>query len=253
MKVFLVQFDIQWHDAEANFNRVRALLDQETIPPGSLIILPELFAVGFTMNVEVAAADEPTRTTSFLTELATTHRSCVIGGLATRDDSTGKGFNQLAAFGPDGTELTSYQKRRLFRYTNEDKSYLPGSSLSLFNFGGLKIQPLICYDLRFPELFREGVQSGAESFIVIANWPKTRHEHWTTLLRARAIENQAFVFACNRVGSDPALSYAGGSQIFDPQGKPRCPESSEEIILSAEINPTAVSQWRTEFPALADL
>ncbi|MEM0897013.1 MAG: nitrilase-related carbon-nitrogen hydrolase, partial [Verrucomicrobiota bacterium] len=109
MHVFLVQLDIQWHDAEANFARVRSLLDRESVPPGSLLILPELFSVGFTMNVDIATEGEPSRSRAFLAELAITRQSYVAGGLATREEGTGKGFNTQIVLGPDGDELASYR------------------------------------------------------------------------------------------------------------------------------------------------
>ena len=117
---------------------------------------------------------------------------------------------------------------------------------------GLKIAPFICYDLRFPELFRPAARAGAELIVVIANWPARRSEHWVRLLQARAIENQCYVLGVNRCGEDPTLSYDGRSALFDPLGVPVFELDAREQVRSVEIDLAAPRAWREEFPALAD-
>jgi predicted amidohydrolase len=115
------------------------------------------------------------------------------------------------------------------------------------------VSPFICYDLRFPEAFRGAVRRGARAFVVIANWPAERHEHWDLLLRARAIENQAFVVGVNRCGSDPRHAYAGGSMIVDPQGGILARAGGEECVISADLDAASLMEYRERFPALGDM
>ncbi|HKG80277.1 MAG TPA: nitrilase-related carbon-nitrogen hydrolase, partial [Pyrinomonadaceae bacterium] len=115
------------------------------------------------------------------------------------------------------------------------------------------VSPFICYDLRFPEIFRAAVFQGAQLFVVIANWPASRVRHWITLLKARAIENQAYVMGVNRCGNDPKLSYSGHSMIIDPRGEVLADASEVEGVISAEIDAEALAQYRREFPFLNDI
>ncbi|HSI35394.1 MAG TPA: nitrilase-related carbon-nitrogen hydrolase, partial [Tepidisphaeraceae bacterium] len=119
-------------------------------------------------------------------------------------------------------------------------------------WAGLTVCPAVCYDLRFPEQFRAGVEAGAELFLVIANWPIKRENHWLTLLAARAIENQAYVLGVNRAGTDPTFTYGGRSILVDPHGVTRADAGIAESVLTADVDPTLVRQWRTDFPALRD-
>lgn len=252
MKVTGCQWDLAWEDSERNFTRARALLDGHS---SDLIVLPEMFGTGFSMEVEKIAETSPSPTELFLQELSQRHRAAVLGGLvrAGTDGEGPLGRNELIAFAPDGEELVRYQKNRTFRYTGESEHYANGTELSLFEWQGWKIAPLICYDLRFPELFRRLTSRGAELFLVIASWPSVRVEHWITLLRARAIENLAYVVGVNRTGSDPNHDYPGRSVLIDPWGKILADAGAEEGLLTGEISLDTVRGWRAEFPALEDL
>jgi predicted amidohydrolase len=183
--------------------------------------------------------------------LAREQNAAVLGGLVRR--GKGKGHNELITFAPDGTELGRYRKNRTFCYTGESEHYENGTEVSVFEWQDWKIAPLICYDLRFPELFRRATAKGAELIVVIASWPSVRVEHWVTLLRARAIENQAYVIGVNRTGSDPNLEYPGRSIIIDPWGEIVADAGAKDKAFSAEIDLEAVRNWRAEFPALQDL
>lgn len=253
MEAVLCQFNIAWENREANFDRVRDMLAAEEISPGSLIVLPEMFSTGFSMHVDKVAEDEPSQAEAFLKDLASQKESAVMGGLVTRISGEEKGRNELLVVGADGEKLARYQKIRTFRYTNEFDHYERGEEVCVFEWGGLKICPLICYDLRFPELFRRGAAMGAQVFTVIASWPAVRADHWLTLLRARAIENQAYVIGVNRCGEDPNWEYPGASVVIDPHGKVIADAGKEDGVLAAELSIEVVKDWRKEFPALDDL
>jgi predicted amidohydrolase len=134
----------------------------------------------------------------------------------------------------------------------EDKAHVAGSSVSLFEWQGLKIAPLICYDLRFPELARSAVRAGAEALIYIAAWPVKRIQHWITLLQARAIENLCYVIGVNRCGTDPQFTYSGRSLVVDPHGIIIADAAEQERVVGAQLDPKVVSNWRCQFPALKD-
>ncbi len=253
MNVLLCQTNIVWEDQEANFSRVTDLVDRQKVTDGSLVILPEMFSTGFSMHVDKVAEEVPSKVEVFLGELAKKHDSAVIGGLVSRIDGGEKGRNELLALNAEGVQLSRYQKIRTFRYTNEFDHYQRGSEVMTFEWGGFKICPLICYDLRFPELFRRGAALGAQVFVVIASWPAVRVDHWLTLLRARAIENQAYVIGVNRCGEDPNWEYPGASVVIDPHGKVIADAGKDEGVVSAELSVNVVEDWRSEFPALIDL
>lgn len=249
MKILGCQWDLTWEEREPNFAAVERLLENES---GDLIILPEMFGSGFSMNLDVTAEPESLPTETFLRDLARNHDAAVLGGLARRGES-GKGRNELVGFTPEGKKLGSYQKNRTFRYTGEPDYFENGNELALFEWQGWKLAPLICYDLRFPELFRRLTARGAELFVVVASWPTARVEHWITLLRARAIENLAYVIGVNRCGRDPNADYPGRSLLIDPRGEILSDAGSDEGVVSGEIDLGKVRQWRSEFPALEDL
>lgn len=251
MKVHLVQIDSVWEDRAANHAKAKKLITNANPQPGSLIILPETFSTGFSMNLPVTAEPENGPTEQFLREIAAQHQSCVIGGVVTQT-ADGRGFNQALAIAPDGKLLARYTKNHPFSMGGEDQAHIAGLGVSLFEWQGLKISPLICYDLRFPELAREAVRAGAEVLIYIAAWPVKRIQHWITLLQARAIENLAFLVGVNRCGTDPQFTYTGRSLVVDPHGVIIADAAEQERVISAEIDPKIVHDWRSQFPALRD-
>jgi omega-amidase len=251
-KIFCVQFDIVWEDKAANFAKVSAMLAGESIAPGSLIALPEMFATGFDLNVDVAAQSRQRESELFLSQLAVKYKSTVIGGLANLS-SAGKGLNQAITFSPDGKELSSFTKLHSFSYAGEHEHFAAGQSVEIFEWNNLRASPFICYDLRFPEAFRRAVAKGANLFIVPANWPIPREEHWLTLLKARAIENQAYVVGVNRCGASPHNTYGGASRIISPQGVILAQAGKDEAVISATVDPAGLAAYRNEFPALKDI
>lgn len=252
LKAYVCQFDIAWEDRHANFARVRHLLGSAGIEPGSLVVLPEMFAVGFSMNVACVAEDESRPTERFLARLAQDLNSHVIGGLVTRGPD-GRGRNQAAVYAPTGAEQARYTKMHPFTFGGESEHYIAGSAPTLVSIQGFRVAPFICYDLRFPEIFRAAAAAGAELFPVIANWPQTRIGHWVTLLQARAIENQAYVIGVNRTGCDPRYTYTGRSLIVDPHGTILAESDGSETTLSATLDRDALLAYRRDFPALQDL
>lgn len=250
MKVAGCQWDIAWEDRAANFRMVDDLLDG--VEQADLVVLPEMFGTGFSMNVPAIAEKEPSETEAFLRDLAKRKGGAALGGLV-RADADGWGRNELIAFDSSGEELTRYQKIRTFRYTRESDHFRSGTEIEVFRYRDWKIAPFICYDLRFPELFRAAAGRGAELFIVISSWPTARVDHWITLLRARAIENLAYVVGVNRCGSDPANEYPGRSLIVDPLGKVLADGGDEAGVCEATLDREILLAWRNEFPALQDI
>lgn len=234
-----------------NYSKVRSLLRGAVVEEGSLIVLPEMFPTGFSMNV--AAIHEPLNgdTESFVVSIARDYRSFVVGGVVTLG-ADGRGRNEALLAGPDGM-IGRYCKLHPFSFSGESEHYQAGDQIVTFQAGGFRVAPFICYDLRFPEIFREAVTRGAEMFVVIANWPSKREQHWVTLLQARAIENQAYVVGVNRIGQDPKLAYPGRSLVIDPKGEVLMDLGLEERVGCAKIDPQRVVEWRREFPALQDM
>jgi len=253
MKIACAQLEIAWESPGKNMTRLSSLLAGSILSPGALLVLPEMALTGFSMAVERTAEDATQTAASFYRNLAIQHKVTVVGGVTERSVSAPHlGRNEAVVIEPGGAETTRYCKTHPFSFGGESNHFEPGNRLVLFRWGGLTVCPLICYDLRFPEIFRSAVDNGAEMFVVIANWPTRRLEHWTTLLRARAIENQAYVVGVNRSGSDPKNEYPGRSMIIDPQGRTVAEAGPDETLLIAEIDPTAVNTWRAQFPALKD-
>jgi len=251
MNLFAVQPDIVWEDKPANFRKVRALLAARPPEPGSLVVLPEMFASGFSMNLAVTKQSGQREDESFLRDLARETRTTVIGGLV--NPAGERGHNQAVAFSPEGEPLTRYTKIHPFSLGGESVGHEAGREIVTFPCGGFSVAPFVCYDLRFPEIFRAAAKRGAELFVVIALWPAKRVQHWLTLLQARAIENQAYVVGVNRTGTDPNHSYAGRSVVVDPHGVIIADAGEQERVLAATIDAAAVRTWRADFPALRDM
>jgi omega-amidase len=249
--VHLVQLDPIWENHAANHAKVKKLVADANPQPGALIVLPEMFSTGFSMNLPLTAEPENGPTEQFLREIAAQHQCCVIGGLVTKTPD-GRGWNQSLAIAPDGTLLTRYTKNRPFSLGGEDEAHHAGTKVNVFDWQGLKIALLICYDLRFPELARDAVRVGAEVLIYIAAWPVKRIQHWITLLQARAIENLCYVIGVNRCGTDPLFTYTGRSLVVDPHGIIIADAAEQERVISAQLDPAIVRDWRSQFPALKD-
>lgn len=253
MRAHLVQFDISWEDRLGNFEAVERMLEGVDVKPDDLVLLPELFDSGFSLNVAVTH-DSNARTANFLADLAGRLQAYVLGGRTVLPAGAARAFNHMSVNGPDGHTLCEYAKIHPFSYGREPEAFAGGDKIVTFSWSGrLCVCPAVCYDLRFPELFRRGMLRGAEVFVIGANWPQARQAHWRALLIARAIENQAFVLGVNRCGRDPHLSYAGGSIVVDPRGNVLGELGDAPGVLSVEIDPESVEAWRREFPAWRDV
>lgn len=251
LSVVALQLDIRWEDRPANRDRVADLL-RGGVGPGSLVVLPEMFDAGFTMRPEKSLDDDGT-TELFLSTLAREHACYVLAGHGSRNAS-GRPVNQASIHAPSGERIHQYVKTYPFSLAQEDRAYAAGTGASVVDIAGMKLSTMICYDLRFPELFRDARKLGAEVFVVVANWPATRVEHWLTLARARAIENQAWVIAVNRTGTDPMpLTYPGRSVVVDPLGTIVADAGPGEGLLHSTLDEQSVRTWREKFPVWRDV
>lgn len=251
-----LQLDIIWEDPEANFSRVRKMAVEavEGMSGASdenqrLIVLPEMFATGFSMDAPmVAAYAEITR--EFMTSLASELSVHVLGGYA--EPWEPKPANACSLFSPEGRELLHYQKLHPFSLASEHEHFTGGETLPTASVGGVRISALICYDLRFPEPFRP-VARNTDLYCVIANWPDMRREAWSTLLRARAIENQAFVLGVNRVGRASGAPHSGDSALIDPMGAVTAEAVPyEEGWVFGRVDPKEVERTRRHLSFLKD-
>jgi omega-amidase len=252
MQLIGVQLDIVWEDKAATFDRVRRLLEASRPARDALVVLPEMFSTGFSMNLRGIAEGEDRPAERFLQTLAREYGVFILGGVVNIGGDR-RGRNQAIAFSPDGQELVRYDKMYPFSPGGESDHYTAGEELAFFDWKGAKVAPFICYDLRFPELFRQSVRQRPHVMAVIASWPNMRESHWVTLLQARAIENLAYVIGVNRCGSDPKFKYPGRSMIVDPHGKVLKVGGAGEGLISAEIDPQLVDSWRRDFPVLNDM
>lgn len=269
MHIAAIQLDIRWEDRPANHARVARLIEQANVPPGALVVLPEMFDTGFSMNIAATDPGERSASEQFCRKLAAERNVAVLAGVVARARATGglptsdtprgsdalchRLANEAVAFSPSGSELVRYRKMQPFTLSGEDVHYPAGTHHAAFEWQGMRIAPFICYDLRFPEHFRPAARAGAELIVVVAEWPDKRSEHWVRLLQARAIENQAYVLGVNRCGSDPTLNYDGRSALFDPHGDEIFQADRREQVCQATIDPAEVRSWREQFPALRDM
>ncbi|MFN0068858.1 MAG: nitrilase-related carbon-nitrogen hydrolase [Limisphaerales bacterium] len=249
--VVLVQHDIAWESPAENFARVERLLAATPPPPGALVVLPEMFATGFSMNAAAIAEPEAGPTERFLTDLARRHGVTVLAGRAGR---AAAGFQNLAvAMAPNGAAQARYAKRQTFTPGGESAAYAAGGAPASFAWAGLTAVPFICYDLRFPEHFRAATRRWRpELLVVIASWPGQRIAHWDALLAARAIENQAFVVGVNRSGCDPHFQYPGHSRVLGPDGRLLADAGEHEAVVSATLEVGGLRDYRRKLPFLED-
>ncbi|HUS36268.1 MAG TPA: carbon-nitrogen family hydrolase [Verrucomicrobiae bacterium] len=251
MKVICAQLDIAWEERQANFAKVRAMVDKFRPDAGALLVLPEMFSSGFSMNVAKVKEGTPSATEQFLGAIARLYSIYVIAGVVTQG-ADGKGKNEAIVIDIQGRTILRYSKLHPFTLGGESQHYSAGDCIELFNWLGFMTAPFICYDLRFPEIFRAATRKGAHLFTVIANWPNKREGHWVTLLQARAIETQAYVVGVNRCGSDPGHLYPGRTLIVDPHGTVIADGGREEGLVTADIDIAKVVLWRKDFPVLQD-
>ncbi|MEM7229498.1 MAG: nitrilase-related carbon-nitrogen hydrolase [Planctomycetota bacterium] len=248
MRVAVVQHDIVWEDKAANHATVEAMLDEADLPAGTLVVLPELGDTGFSFNLDTIVDDA---SLSWGMDQARARGIWLQIGYAIRG-SDQRGRNCASIVNPDGKVACTYEKVHPFSFGREAEFFSGGEHLAMHACGELMVAPMICYDLRFPEVWRIAAIAGAECMTIGASWPDARQQHWRALLIARAIENQAFIVAVNRVGRDPHLGYAGGSMIISPMGDVLAEGKDQPTVLSADLDVESLRTWRSRFPALQD-
>lgn len=247
--VGLVQYSPVWEDKLSNQQRIKKLIEQT----GNidLLVFPEMTLTGFTMKSADFAEELKGKSYSFFLELAKIKKCAIMYGVIEKGKN--KNFNTLVHLNNQGKMIKTYRKIHPFSYSKEDKNYGKGKDIVISKVQGFKIGLSICYDLRFPELYRFYGKEKVDIIIDIANWPDTRIEHWRTLLKARAIENQCFVVGVNRVGSDPYVNYNGFSSVFNPMGKELLADENKEKIFDVEIDKALVNEVRENLPFLKDI
>lgn len=253
MKVAAIQHDIAWEDGPATQARLVPMIAQAAAGGARLIVLSEMYATGFSMHPERIAEEPGGPNERFLVEQAARHGAWLIGTVAQWSEHADAGrlaANVAVVAGPSG-ELFRYDKIHPFSYAGEHEHYRAGTDFLTVEIEQLRVSVFICYDLRFADEFW-GLAPGTDLYVVPANWPEPRREHWRALLRARAIENQAYVLGCNRVGDVDQLSHSGDSTIIDPLGRTLAEASYVEAVLIAEVDPVEVQRVRKRFPFLAD-
>ena len=251
MRVAGLQCDLVWEDPEANFEHMAPRIQAAARSGADLVLLPEMFATGFSMDTDKVAEDPGGRSERFLLEQAAAHRCAVVGSVATRPDGGGRPRNLGVAALPDGS-VHRYAKIHPFTFGGESRRYDAGDRTLTFELKGVRVSLTICYDLRFPELYAR-LAPHTDLFLVPANWPTPRRHHWTALLLARAIECQCYVLGVNRVGEGGRLVYPGDSVLLAPGG-----DSVSEITgavegeVTGEVDPSVVAEYRASFPVLPD-
>ncbi|MEZ4389416.1 MAG: nitrilase-related carbon-nitrogen hydrolase [Candidatus Krumholzibacteriia bacterium] len=250
LTVAAVQMDLVWEDRTENFRRARRWAHTAAAAGADLVVLPEMFATGFSMNPAVTAEAPDGPTPSFLRELARDLGLTVIGGYV-RKAAADRALNAALTVGPDGEDLAEYHKTHLVGILGEPAVHQAGHAPRPFPLAGVRACCFICYDLRFPELFRLTASDTALA-VVIASWPEARQAHWDALLVARAIENQQFVVGVNRVGEGGGLGFTGGTVIIDPLGKILAQGGPTEGLVTATLDLDQVAEVRGRFPFLAD-
>ena len=248
LKVTLIQTSLFWENIESNISLFDEKIDgirDET----DLIVLPEMFTTGFSMNAEKLAQDMGGTSVKWLREKSRSRQTDITGSMIIRANE--KYFNRFLWAKPDGT-LSYYDKRHLFRMTGEEKVYSAGDKNITVELKGWRIRPFICYDLRFP-CWTRNLNNSYDVAVFIANWPEKRTSHWNALLPARAIENQCYVIGVNRVGEDGNGYYhSGDSSVIDPAGNIIFRKQDEESVYTASLSYQVLQEYRKSFPVWMD-
>lgn len=248
MKLIFVQYNPDWENKLSNQKKIEQLLSQAE--KADLIVFPEMTLTGFTMKSNDFAEELNGESFRFFSELAKEKKSAVFYGVI--EKGRNKNFNTLVHLNNQGKILSTYRKIHPFSFSSENIFYGRGKNPVITKVKDIKIGLSICYDLRFPELFRYYAKEKVDVIVNIANWPDTRIEHWRALLKARAIENQCYVVGVNRIGADPKLNYTGFSSCFDPMGKELIALKNEEAGV-VDVDKKYVKEVRTKLPFLDDI
>ena len=254
MKVAAVQHDIVWEDPDANFARLAPMIADAAAEGARLVALTELYSTGFSLETARTAEPPGGASEEFVADQAIAQGVWVGASMPVRD-GTNLPFNRFVLAGPAG-ERYHYDKIHPFSYGHEDEHYAAGGGRVTVDIEGVRVTLFVCYDLRFADQWWAAARD-THCYVVVANWPAGRREHWRTLARARAIENQAYVVAANRVGSGGGLDYAGDSAVYGPFGEEVAIAAdtgivgTEEIVY-ADVDPEHVAKVRAQYPFLQD-
>ena len=250
MKVAAIQHDVQWADRETNFRHLEILVADAAAVGAHFVVLTEMFSTGFVVDRDDIGEQHGGPSSQFLQRMAREHNVWIAGSCPEVASDDPRPYNSLIVASPGG-ETHRYNKIHPFTYGGEDKHFRAGTQQETVAVGDLRVSLSVCYDLRFAdEYWRQAPDT--DLYIVPANWPASRREHWMALLRARAIENQAYVIGCNRVGDGGGLHYSGDSMIINPLGEVLAQGGDAQTILFAEVDPGVVSSTREKFPFLQD-
>jgi predicted amidohydrolase len=248
LKVTVFQGYLFWENIDKNLQNISLRLSNIRVKT-DLIILPEMFNTGFTMNAEQLAEPMNGKTMQWMQKTAAEFECVVTGSLIIKDN--GRYYNRLIWMRADGS-FECYDKRHLFTMAKENLVYTPGQKKLIVELNGWKIRPVICYDLRFP-IWLRNKNAEYDLLIVVANWPEKRSLHWRTLIPARAVENQSYVIGVNRVGHDGNEVYhSGDSTCIDPNGNVVYYKRDEEDVYTFTINREELIKTRRVFPFLKD-
>jgi omega-amidase len=251
LNLSLGQMHIHLGEPEKNFERVQSWTAEAARRGSALVLFPELWSTGYDLeNWPKHAVPLGEGIFAQLSELAREQRIALGGSVL--EARYGKAYNAFAFFDAEGQLIAVYRKAHLFRLMDEEKWLAPGDRLELVETEWGMTGLGICYDLRFPEMFRRYALSGARLILLPAEWPSRRAHHWQTLLRARAIENQMFVAGCNRVGESKGEHFGGGSAVIDPWGEAVVEGGSSETLLTAEIDLGMVDEVRNRIKVFED-
>jgi predicted amidohydrolase len=248
MKLGLVQMQIEFENKALNREKCLKFINEAALKQVDLLLFPEMSLTGFSMNVE-SMGELENETVKWFKVLAEKHN--IYLGFGHIEKTLDKGKNEFSIVSPAGKELCRYTKIHPFSYGTESKFYTGGRKIVQTSLKDFQITPFICYDLRFPEIFQMASKS-SQLITVAANWPKSRSEHWITLLKARAIENQCYIAGVNAVGNINSLEYSGDSMIIDPLGNVLVQETNKEALLTADLDINEVYSIRKTFPLKND-
>jgi predicted amidohydrolase len=255
MRIAVVQHDIVWEDRAANFARLAPQVARAVGAGAELVLLSETFSTGFSMTPGIGEP-EGGPSSQWLAAQAAEHGVWVAGSCPEIAPDAGTGtaalpFNSLVLAGPDGT-VHRYRKLHPFTHAGEHERFRAGDKPLTVEIAGLRVTPFICYDLRFADVFWSAALD-TDVYLVTANWPAARRSHWQTLLRARAIENQAYVVGCNRVGTaGDGTEHAGDSAVVSPMGELLATAAGAETLVLADVDPAEVAATRDRLRFLAD-
>lgn len=252
MKVSLVQFDVRDGQPQLNKEKVQELLQEALAENPDVLVLPELWNTGYALDELEEIADENGEDSiAWLSQFAREHQVALVAG-SVAVKRQGKFYNTAYSFAADGKLVNAYDKVHLFGLMAEDRFLTAGQKESHFELGKVKAVHVICYDIRFPEWTRKLMSQGAELLFVSAQWPSSRIDQWRTLLQARAIENQAFVIAVNRIGQGATDQFNGHSLVIDPLGNILLETDDSEGVFSSQIDMQQVQDVRGKIPVFAD-